>query len=94
MKLVTLAVFSAFSCSVFAETTANVNLLSDYRLRGISQTSKQPVVQAGIDYVHSTGMYAGTLFSNVSRDQFPGAGLESDFYGGYKHEIADKLSLS
>jgi hypothetical protein len=45
----------------------------------------QPALQGGLDYTHSSGIYLGTWASNVSGNQFPnGAGLEWDFYGGYK----------
>ena len=44
---------------------ANVGLVSDYRFRGIAQTSKKPALQAGLDFSHSSGFYAGTFASNV-----------------------------
>ena len=63
----------------------NVNLVSDYRFRGISQTYRQPAVQGGFDLGHKSGFYAGTWASNVSGNQYPnGAGMEWDFYGGWK----------
>ncbi len=69
--------------------TGNATLVSDYRFRGISQTFKLPAVQAGFDYAHSSGMYLGTWASNVSNNVYAnGAGLEWDFYGGYKFEVA------
>ena len=46
--------------------SANLGLFSDYRFRGISQTSTNPAVQGGIDYMHSSGLYAGIWGSNVS----------------------------
>jgi hypothetical protein len=65
--------------------TANVGFVSDYRFRGLSQTYGKPAVQGGFDYSHSSGFYAGTWGSNLSGNQYPnGAGLEWDFYGGYK----------
>lgn len=74
--------------------TANAALVSDYRFRGISQTFKLPAVQAGMDYSHASGLYLGTWASNVSGNQYlNGAGLEWDFYGGYKFEVAKDLTL-
>ena len=67
--------------------TGNLTLVSDYRFRGISQTWRQPAVQGGIDYVHSSGVYLGNWNSNVSSNSYNnGAGLEVDLYGGYKFE--------
>lgn len=74
--------------------TGNVGLFSDYRFRGISQTWRQPAVQGGFDYAHSSGFYAGTWASNVSGNSYNnGAGLELDLYGGYKFTLAQDLTL-
>src|SRR3954466_1030180 len=40
---------------------ANVGLVSDYRFRGIAQTSKKPALQGGLDFSHKSGFYAGTF---------------------------------
>ncbi|MDW8468223.1 MAG: TorF family putative porin [Burkholderiales bacterium] len=70
--------------------TANVSLVSDYRFRGISQTFRQPALQGGFDYAHSSGFYLGNWNSNVSEGAgFPGANLEMDFYGGWKKSWGD-----
>lgn len=97
--ILSVAVLGALSASVQAQTTppaaetpehtfvANLTVASDYRFRGISQTFKQPAVQGGFDYTHSSGFYLGNWNSNVSGNQYNnGAGLEMDFYGGYKFE--------
>jgi uncharacterized protein (TIGR02001 family) len=75
--------------------TGNVSLVSDYRFRGISQTFKEPAIQGGFDYSHSSGFYAGTWASNVygngaaiGNPIYQGASMEWDFYGGYKFERA------
>jgi uncharacterized protein (TIGR02001 family) len=71
--------------------TANVGIFSEYIFRGISQTAKEPALQGGFDYAHSSGFYLGTWGSNVSWLQDFGAynrsSLEWDFYGGYKAPI-------
>lgn len=64
--------------------SGNMGIFSDYRFRGISQTFKQPAVQGGIDYSHSSGFYLGNWNSNVSGLSFPDGSIEMDFYGGYK----------
>ena len=107
--LLTTIVLAAFSLptTVFAQTAAapaaapasphtfagNVGLFSDYRFRGISQTYKQPALQGGFDYAHSSGIYLGTWGSNVSNNLYPNGNLEWDFYGGYKFEPVKDLGL-
>ena len=74
--------------------TGNVSFASDYRFRSISQTYKSPALQGGFDYSHSSGLYAGTWASNVSGNQYTnGAGLEWDFYGGWKKELFADFTL-
>jgi len=74
----------------------NVGAISDYRFRGIAQSSFNPAVQAGIDYAHKSGFYVGAWGSNVSWiKDFAGAAdgtLEVDLYGGYKGEISKDLT--
>jgi len=70
--------------------TANIGLFSDYRFRGISQTFKDPALQGGFDYTHSSGLYLGNWNSSIASDFFGvggGAGIEMDFYGGYRSTI-------
>lgn len=98
--MLTAAVFATFAAPAFAEEaasphtfTGNLTVASDYRFRGISQTFKQPTVQGGFDYSHSSGFYLGNWNSNVSGLQYNnGASLEMDFYGGYKFEPVKDLT--
>lgn len=88
------AVFATFAAPAFAEEpasphtfTGNLTVASDYRFRGISQTFKDPAVQGGFDYAHSSGFYVGNWNSSISGVQYTnGAGIEMDLYGGYKFE--------
>lgn len=70
----------------------NAGVVSDYRFRGISQTTKKAAMQGGIDYANKNGVYLGTWASNVSWvKDFNGATkgqMELDLYGGYKGELA------
>ena len=73
--------------------TGNLNLVSDYRFRGLSQSWGQPAVQGGIDYTHASGFYLGNWNSSVSSNSYNnGASLEMDFYGGYRFEPAKDWS--
>ncbi|HEY8100002.1 MAG TPA: TorF family putative porin [Burkholderiaceae bacterium] len=73
----------------------NVGVVSDYRVRGIAQTSYRPALQGGIDFTHKSGVYLGTAASNVNWvKDFNGAtkgSLEVDLYGGYRGQFADNL---
>jgi uncharacterized protein (TIGR02001 family) len=80
----------------------NVGAVTDYRFRGISQTSLKPAIQGGADFAHKNGLYLGAWASTIDwiKDdgkQFvliPGAvnagntSVEIDLYGGYKGSVA------
>lgn len=93
------ATFGAVSTAQAVEvtTTANANVTTDYKFRGISQTNAGPAFQGGFDAAFSNGFYVGNWNSNVN---FPGvgsglssgsAGLEMDFYGGYAGSLANGI---
>lgn len=102
MKKTLLAVALASSLTSFGAVAAdkapepdfsisgNFGLFSDYRFRGISQTQLAPAIQGGLDLSFKNGFYLGNWNSNVNADYLylKGAGLEMDFYGGYRTEIA------
>ena len=78
----------------------NIGVVSDYRYRGISQSSRNPAVQIGVDYAHKSGFYIGAWHSTIqwiadnsavaTATSIKGAG-ELDIYGGYKGEITKGL---
>jgi uncharacterized protein (TIGR02001 family) len=70
--------------------TGNVGLYSQYIFRGLTQTDRDPAIQGGFDYSHSSGFYLGTWASNISwlRDfgaYTAGGSAEIDFYGGFRN---------
>ena len=73
--------------------TYNVGVTSDYRVRGIAQTSAKPAIQGGIDFAMKNGLYLGAAASNVRWvKELNGAtkgSYELDLYGGYKAQIVD-----
>ena len=77
---------------------ANVGFTTDYIFRGISQTSTNPAVQGGIDYAHSSGLYAGAWGSNVSWIADSGAvasgsvTMELDTYFGFRNMLSNDFS--
>jgi uncharacterized protein (TIGR02001 family) len=75
------------SSAATAEVSGNVGVVTDYLFRGITQTGG-PAIQGGIDYAHSSGLYAGTWASNVAFAGGGGAtGTEQDFYAGFAKEF-------
>ena len=75
----------------------NVGVVSDYRFRGIAQTSFKPALQFGVDYAHKSGLYVGAWSSNINWiKDYVGATdgtQEVDLYGGYKGEIAKDFTF-
>ncbi len=57
-------------------------LASDYDYRGITQTARDPAVQAGLDYAHDSGWYIGAWGSNLDFGA-PDVDYEIDVYGGF-----------
>jgi|RifCSP13_3_1023840.scaffolds.fasta_scaffold04837_4 uncharacterized protein (TIGR02001 family) len=79
------------------EFSANVALSTDYRFRGISQTTEDPALSGGFDYSYTPfGFYAGVWASNLDFGEdtsvnpalVDDADLEIDFYGGFAGEFA------
>ncbi|AEG91206.1 TorF family putative porin [Ramlibacter tataouinensis] len=104
MKVKTIALLAALAASggAFAQAAApvpapapdytltfNVGAVSDYRYRGISQSRKDPAVQGGADFSHSSGFYVGTWASSIKwiEDAGGDAKAEVDLYGGYKGTV-------
>ena len=74
--------------------TGNVGLFSQYIFRGLTQTDRQPAIQGGFDYSHSSGFYLGTWASNISwlKENFstPPATITGQYASGGSVEI-DKI---
>jgi uncharacterized protein (TIGR02001 family) len=84
-------VFAADAAPTPTHTFApNVGVVSDYLFRGISQTRHAAALQGGVDYSHSSGLYAGVWGSTISwvKDALGSGGTEIDLYGGYKNTFA------
>ena len=72
--------------------TANVTISTDYRFRGISQTTNDPAISGGMDYAYSganfpVGIFLGVWASNIDFNEgslgvSDTADMEIDFYGG------------
>ena len=103
-KLLVAALASAFALPVFAEdapasahtVTGNVGLVSNYVFRGITQNVNKAAIQGGMDYTHSSGLYAGVWGSNVGWITGSGAtgnaSMELDTYLGYRGTAATDVA--
>jgi uncharacterized protein (TIGR02001 family) len=73
--------------------TANVAVVTDYRFRGLSQSSGDPAVQGGINLDHVSGFYVGAWASSTSFDVVGPAAeavygsMELDLFGGWSGPI-------
>ncbi|HET7832533.1 MAG TPA: TorF family putative porin [Gallionella sp.] len=74
--------------------TGNVGFTTDYVFNGISQNFRNPALQGGFDYTHSSGLYLGTWASNISSNQYTNASLEWDVYGGYNGKVTPDLGYN
>ena len=75
----------------------SAGVVTDYRFRGLSQTSFKPAIQLGVDFAHKSGFYAGAFGSNVDWvKEFNGAtkgSYELDLFGGYKGNITKDVGF-
>ncbi|WOK35802.1 TorF family putative porin [Sphingomonas sp. C3-2] len=69
--------------------SGSATIVSDYRFRGVSQSSEEAAIQGGFTVNHDSGLYAGTWGSSIS---FSG-GTEIDFFGGYATEVTPGVTL-
>lgn len=71
----------------------NVGAFSEYSSRGISQTQRNPAIQASATIAHSSGLYAGLWTSNVDFGGGLDARQEVDYIAGYLWQPSDKVGL-
>jgi uncharacterized protein (TIGR02001 family) len=71
----------------------NLGLYSNYMFRGVN-LSDGPAVQGGIDYAHSSGLYAGTWFSTIDPQASAGNHQEVDLYAGYAHTFDNGFGVN
>jgi uncharacterized protein (TIGR02001 family) len=79
----------------------NLGLYSEYMFRGV-MTADGPALQGGVDLGHSSGLYAGTWWSNINPNYFgkdltPGARgnhLETDWYVGFAKSFENGFGMN
>lgn len=68
--------------------TGSAALVSDYRLRGVSQSDRGKALQAGVTVTHKSGFYGSLWSSNLAGwGTFGGPNLELDVIGGYAKAV-------
>ena len=98
LKAVTLGIFAAGSTMAMAEdapsfygitATGSVAATTDYRFRGVTQSSNNPAIQGGFTFSHKSGAYVALWGSSVDFNT-PGVSTETDISLGYTNTL--KLS--
>ncbi len=72
--------------------SASVDLVSDYRFRGISFSDEDPAIQGSIDLSHQSGFYVGTWASSIEDSEVFGH-TEIDLYAGFATEVGPGTSI-
>jgi len=68
--------------------TGSAALLTDYRLRGVSQSDEDIAVQGGLTVTHESGLYGSVWGSNLAGwGTFGGSNTELDLIGGFKAPV-------
>ncbi|ANF83086.1 hypothetical protein A3K93_03535 [Acinetobacter sp. NCu2D-2] len=90
----------SFSASVMAHeepsaseitVTGDLSFATDYRFRGLSNTSNNIAVQGALNLEHASGLYASLWASNVDLDI--GTTIETDFTLGYAFDVSENGSF-
>jgi uncharacterized protein (TIGR02001 family) len=96
--LITAALLAALSTPAFAQDdeasgpfSFHIGVVSDYDFRGVSQTNEGPAWQAGADFVHDSGFYAGIWGSRVDFADDDKANAEIDFYIGWNGDLNETV---
>ena len=73
--------------------SGNVQVVTDYRFRGISLSAGDFALQGSINVNHSSGLYVGTWASSLEQDALDIYGnVEVDVYAGWTGEVASGLT--
>ena len=73
----------AASAAANAEVSSTWTLTNDYDFRGITQSAKDPAVQASLDFATESGWYVGAWASNVDFGDDSDINYEVDLYTGF-----------
>lgn len=65
---------------------ANLDVVSDYRFRGVSLSGRDPAVQPSLTLTHASGAHASIWGSNIADNG--GDSIELDLSAGYNFDVA------
>jgi uncharacterized protein (TIGR02001 family) len=93
VPLLALAALALASLDARAQVSSTLTLASDYDFRGISQTARDPALQASLDYSAPSGLYLGAWASNVDYGPGTDADLEIDGLVGFRGNFNDDTTF-
>lgn len=76
------------------DVDATATVTSDYRFRGLSQSDRDPAIQASIDVETPGGLFVGGFASTVDGALLGGADAEVDLYAGYAQRTPSGIHYS
>lgn len=76
-----------------AQFSSTIAGTTDYDFRGVTQSAKDPALQASLDYAFPSGFALGAWASNVDFGD-DDADVEVDYYASFTKEISEGLSWS
>lgn len=71
---------------------ASATFVTDYRFRGVSFSSHDAAVQAGVTATTSSGFFLGVWGSSIQ--SYGGSELEMDIFGGYNGQLSENISYT
>ena len=83
----------AFAAANWGALYAYVDWTSEYRFYGLSESNRQPAVQAGLHWTGPENFYAGIFVSRVNFRDFRKTSVEADLYAGRHFDFEGHQSL-
>lgn len=71
--------------------SGGATIVSDYRFRGVSQSGKDPALQAELTLTHASGLYVGAWASTIDLYE-DGSDLEIDTTAGWSGDVVPGLT--
>ena len=81
------------SVDASAQISGSVNLVSDYRYRGVSLSHGDPAAQFAVAYDDAQGWYAGAFASTVRLSAPSNRGLQAIAFAGYAKRLPSGVSF-
>ncbi len=78
----------AFAQDEAITVSGSATVVSDYRLRGFSQSNEEAAIQGGFTIGHESGLYVGTWGSSIGFAN----GTEIDVFAGFSTEVSSGVT--